>query len=231
MSRLQSLARLAAPLALAAMTAACAPTFNAKVNRFQAMPAPQGESFAILAADPKLAGSLEFDQYARLVSQKLTAQGYQPAASSAVASLLVRVSYGVDEGKERVRSTGFGYGGYGGYGRFGYYDPFYSPYYGRYGGYYGRSRAAFAFGYYDPFLFGPGYGDELESYTVYTSGLDMKIERKADGQRLFEGKAQAQSLNNNLTYLVPNLVEAMFTGFPGNSGETVKITVQQPKKK
>jgi hypothetical protein len=25
--------------------------------------------------------------------------------------------------------------------------------------------------------------------------------------------------------LVPNLIEAMFTGFPGNSGETVKITV------
>jgi hypothetical protein len=24
---------------------------------------------------------------------------------------------------------------------------------------------------------------------------------------------------------VPNLIEAMFTGFPGNSGETVKITV------
>ena len=49
-------------------------------------------------------------------------------------------------------------------------------------------------------------------------------------ERVFEGKAQAQSLNDNLTYLVPNLVEAMFTGFPGNSGETVKITVPPPAK-
>jgi len=29
---------------------------------------------------------------------------------------------------------------------------------------------------------------------------------------------------------VPRLVEAMFTGFPGNSGETVKITIAPEKK-
>jgi hypothetical protein len=230
MSRLQSLVRIAAPLALLAATTACAPTFNAKVNRFQSMPAPQGESFAIVTDNPKLAGSLEFDQYARLVSQKLSAQGYQPV-DRAAASLLVKLDYGVDEGKEKLRSVpGSGYGAYAGYGRYGYFDPYYSPYFGRNIGYYGRRHAGFAFGWHDPFMFGSGY-DEVEQYTVFTSGLDMKIERKGNGQRVFEGKAQALSLNNNLTYLVPNLVEAMFTGFPGNSGETVKITVQQPKKK
>jgi len=30
---------------------------------------------------------------------------------------------------------------------------------------------------------------------------------------------------------VPNLVEAMFTGFPGNSGETVRISVAPEKKR
>ena len=35
---------------------------------------------------------------------------------------------------------------------------------------------------------------------------------------------------NNLQALVPNLVEAMFTGFPGNSGERVRITVAPPEK-
>ena len=32
--------------------------------------------------------------------------------------------------------------------------------------------------------------------------------------------------------VIPSLVDAMFTGFPGHSGETVKITIppkQQPK--
>jgi hypothetical protein len=224
MSRFRNIVRVALPMALLATTAACSQNFSAKVNRFQAMPAPQGQSFAIVADDPKLAGSLEFDQYARLVAQKLTAQGYQ-AAPEGASSLVVKLAYGVDEGKERIRSTpGFGAG---------YYDPWYRGYYGRYGGwpgYYRRGHIGFAYGWNDPFLFGPGYG-ELESYTVFTSGLNMKIERKADGQRLFEGKAQAMSLSNNLTYLVPNLVEAMFTGFPGNSGETVRITVPQQAKK
>src|SRR3546814_7220344 len=74
------------------------------------------------------------------------------------------------------------------------------------------------YGYYDPFLFGPGYSD-IDSYTVYTSGLTMKIDRVSDRKRLFEGTAQAQSLSNNLTYLVPNLIEAMFTNFPGQRSE------------
>ena len=49
--------------------------------------------------------------------------------------------------------------------------------------------------------------------------------------RLFEGHAEAQSRDNNLQTIVPNLVEAMFTGFPGNSGERVRITVAPPEKR
>jgi Domain of unknown function (DUF4136) len=231
MSRIRSIFGFTAPLALLAMTA-CAPTFNAKVNRFQMMPVPQGQSFAIKAEDPKLAGSLEFAHYSSLVAQKLMAQGYQPASSPSAATLLVSIDYGVDQGKEKQRYVpgsdyryGYGFGP-----SFGYFDPWYRPY-----GYWPRSYRhgggfAYMSGFYDPFLFGGGY-DEVENYTVYTSGLDMRINRQADGQRVFEGKAQAMSLNDNLTYLVPNLVEAMFTGFPGNSGETVKITIAPPKKK
>jgi hypothetical protein len=48
---------------------------------------------------------------------------------------------------------------------------------------------------------------------------------------VFEGKAEAKSRSNRLPYLVPNLVAAMFTGFPGNNGETVRISVAPEKKK
>ena len=72
---------------------------------------------------------------------------------------------------------------------------------------------------------GGGYGRDIDSYTVYTSGIEMKIDDARSGQRLFEGKAQAASTSNRLQYLVPNLVEAMFTDFPGNSGETVRISI------
>lgn len=199
---------------------ACAQNFNANVSRFASqLPAPQGQTFAVVAADPAMAGGLEFAQYARLVEDRMGALGYAPA-SPQDATLLVRFDYGVDKGRERIRSSGFA-------------DPFYSPWYGYRAGVWGRPigyfpyrRSAWGFGFYDPW-FDTGY----ESYTVYTSGISMKIDRKVDGQRLFEGKAEALSTSNRLQYLVPNLVEAMFTGFPGNSGETVRISVAPEKKR
>jgi hypothetical protein len=58
----------------------------------------------------------------------------------------------------------------------------------------------------------------------------VKIDRTADGQRLFEGKAEAVSRSNRLPNLVPNLVDALFTDFPGGSGETVRITIKDDGK-
>lgn len=212
------------PLILAGL-AACATPFNANVTRFQTqLPAPQGQSFAVVAEDPALAGGLEFSQYASHVAAQMQRLGYTQAASPQDANLLVRFDYGVDRGRERVRRTGFS-------------DPFYSPWYGYspfgYRGGWGHRRLGYggfyrggpwAFGFHDPFFDG-GY----DSYTVYTSEIEMKIDRRADSQRLFEGKAQALSTSNRLQYLVPNLVEAMFTDFPGESGRTVRISVAPEK--
>ncbi|MEH6722991.1 MAG: DUF4136 domain-containing protein [Qipengyuania sp.] len=209
------------PMILAGL-AACATPFKADVSRFQSqLPAPQGESYAVVADDPALAGGLEFAQYADLVEAQMTRLGYAQAASVDDASLLVRFDYTVDKGRERVRSTGFR-------------DPFYSPWYGYTArgyrarpGYY-RPRyygSHWGYGFNDPWFGGP----EVRSYTVYTSGIDLKIDRAATGERLFEGEAQAVSTSNRLQYLVPNLVEAMFTDFPGNSGETVRISIAPEK--
>lgn len=226
MSKLKLVARFALPLALAGLSACAATPFKAEVNRFQLMPAPQGQSYFVKADDPRLIGSLEFAQYADLVGKKLSALGYQKAENADGATLLVNFDYGVDPGREKIRTvpgSGFGYG------------PFFGPGYGRlyYASgfpYYGGFRRGFIYGFNDPFLFGSGF-DQVESFTVYTSSVSMVINRKSDGQRVFEGSAKAQSRDDNLMYLVPNLVEAIFTGFPGNSGETVKITVAPPPKK
>ncbi|MEO6153526.1 MAG: DUF4136 domain-containing protein [Croceibacterium sp.] len=231
MSTFTSFARAAklaaAPLALGAL-AACATPFNANVSRFaSALPAPQGQTFTIVADDPQLANGLEFRQYASFVADHLASLGYRPVNSTGQADLLVRFDYGVDGGRERVESTGLGYR-----------DPFYSGWYnyrpfgpyagaGLRGGYFpGRS---WGYGWYDPFFDG-GFGglggsSDVYSYTVYTSGVSMKIEDAHNGRRLFEGKSEAASTSNRLQYLVPNLVEALFTGFPGNSGETTRISV------
>lgn len=195
--------------------AACATPFKANVSRFQSqLPAPQGQTFAVVADDPSLAGGLEFAQYARLVEGQMTKLGYT-LASPQNATMVVRFDYGVDKGRERVRSTGFGR------------DPFYSPWYGYrpyWGGGWGRpyyGPASWSYGWNDPWFDGG-----VESYTIYTSDIDLKIDRTSDGTRLFEGRAEALSTSNRLQYVVPNLVEAMFTDFPGKSGDTVRITIK-----
>ena len=210
------------PIAAAALLAlgGCAAPFNAKVSRFQQLPpAANGQSFVIKAADPRNDGGIEFGQYAQVVSAKLAAQGYQPAADAGHADLIVKLGYSVDKGVERTMGTLSPYGG-------GFGPSFGGPWGGFGGrfGYYGRSR--FAYGFYDPFLF----DDAVTSYTVYTSELDLRIDRADTGKSVFEGTAKAQSRNDDLPYLVPRLTEAMFTGFPGNSGETVKITIAPEKK-
>ena len=235
-SPLRRFGLIAAPLLLAGL-AACATPFNADVKRFSsAMPAPSGQTFAVVAEDPRDSGGLEFSQYADLVAAQMSRLGYVRTDPSQ-AAMIVRLDYGVDQGRDRVRSTGFGgdpffspwygsrfgggfgynrFGGFGGYGGGGFGNRgYYSPYY---------SRGLWGYGWQDPFFYGSGYGD-VDVVTIYTSELDLKIDSKADGRRLFEGKAQAASRSDRLGYLVPNLVEAIFTDFPGRNGDTLRISI------
>jgi hypothetical protein len=226
----------AAMLGISALgLSACSTGFPAKVSRFQAMPAPQGQTFFVLPADGELRGTLEFERYGALVAQAMQAQGYQPASAPDTATMLVRVDYGVDEGTRHAEVDPFysrswyagGYGGYAGW-RSPYIGGYYGrPYYSRYR-YYGP-RSPFYYGWEDPFWYAPFGG--VDTYTVYKSHLDVEIRRRADNAQLFDGTAQARSTNDNLGTIVPNLVEAMFTGFPGRSGETIRITVPPADKR
>ncbi len=219
-SPIRWLRALLATLALATL-AACTQTLDTDVTRFASqLPHPAGQSFTVVAGDPALAGGIEFGQYAALVSAQLAKQGYTPAPDPSSAALVVRLDYGVDKGRTVVSSSPdpfwgpwHGYHGFGGWG--GGWGP------GWGGGFY--PHGPWGWGWYDPW-----FASNVDSYTAYTSGLTLKID-DATGHRLFEGKAEAVSTSNKLSYLVPNLIEAMFTGFPGDSGKTVRITVAPEK--
>jgi hypothetical protein len=200
--------------------AGCATGFPAKVSRYQVMPAPAGQSFYVLPFNPNDIGGLEFARYAGMVNEAMRAQGYAQAPTPATATMLVRLGYGVDDGHTEIVSDPFSYSrfGYGGFGQ---------PFYSRFG--YGFG-SPFYYGWNDPFWYAP-YGGGIESYTVYVSRLDLDIRRRVDNASLFEGHAKARSRTDELDRIVPNLVEAMFTGFPGTSGETIKITVPPPAKR
>ena len=221
---------IAAPIALLGVSG-CATNFHADVSRFQRLPAPQGQTYRIEAMNPQDRGGLEFATYAREASAHLTQVGYREAAPGGTADMIVQLGYGVDHGQQKVTTTpggfncGFGGGWGGGWGGgFGGWGGGY----GRWGGY-GFGGRGWGYGWGDPF--GPFGCPDVESYTIYSSFLGMKITR-SDGERLFEGRARAHSTTDDLTQLVPNLIDAMFTGFPGNSGQDIRITIPpKPKAK
>ena len=215
---------------------ACAANLPTQVTRFQAMPAPSGQTFYVVPASGGPAG-LEFGQYAALVSQQLAAKGYRPAGAPQLADMLVRMSYDIDQDVDYRVDPIARSRMYDPFYRRGLYDPFWGvtygrPYYSRYG-YYSRYRDPFYYGWGDPFYSGYAgridgfnrWGEPVRAYKVYESELDLDIVRRADNVALFEGKAQARSATAEPGVIVPNLIEAMFTGFPGRSGETVKITI------
>jgi hypothetical protein len=215
-----TLRRLALALTLATPVmlglSGCEQPFDASVSRFHGqLPAPAGQTFAVVAEDPRNAGGLEFGQYAGALAAQLQKVGYVPG-DPATADMVVEFDYGVDKGRDKIDMWGP--------------DPYWGPWRGgrRWGGGWGGGfygGHGWGYGFYDPWF------DDVSVTTVYTSAIDVKIKRRSDGQRLFEGKAEAVSPSNRLPYVVPNLLEALFTGFPGHQGETVRISVPPEKKK
>jgi hypothetical protein len=212
--------KLLLPVATLALLAGCAPTFEARVARFSVLPAPAGQSFTIQPRDAANAGGLEFATYANLVRQRLLATGMTEAPTPAAASLTVLLDYNIGPPREKLQSRP-GMGGWGGWG-------------GGPGGWNGGWTGGWGRWGWDPYWgggFGGGFGGwgggwggvEVYSVTQYNATLAMKIERTADKASVFEGRAETISTTNNMTRLVPNLVTAIFTNFPGNSGETVRV--------
>jgi hypothetical protein len=196
---------------------ACATGLPTQVTRYSA-PIPAGQSFFVVQANNQPIG-LEFGPYGAMIARHLQARGFRQAPSPQAADMLVRVGFDIDEGRAQHSYDPF----YGPYGSWNFPG---TPYYSRYG-YYGP-RSPYYYGWNTPYWprpsFGP-YGHGMDDYRVFESELTLNIVRRADQAPLFEGRAQARSQTDRTGILVPNLIEAMFTGFPGRNGETVRITV------
>lgn len=200
-------------LAVLSVTA-CATSFRSEVVRFHRLGEVGPDArFVIVPSDPSREGSLEFGRYAELISHELTGFGYRPAADAAAADLEVEIDYSVSEGEQVVRSRPTVV--YGFYGTYGHVHPFYTGYWYR-GTFYGQY----------PF----GYAPEVYTYTVYTRRLQMNIVRANSATRevLFEGEAVSVGRSRKLPEIMPYLVQAMFTNFPGESGVTRDVVIKLP---
>jgi len=188
---------------------------SATVTRFHRDLPPAGETFAIQPqAEQK--GSVEFDTYAGAVVSQMVSAGYTPAAPGKPADLLVEFRYGIDNGRSELVST---------------------PLFAR-DSYWQRQNCARVM---PPFDCGapPLATSEIQSFTVFTRWVELSVvdsrKKAAQPVKLFEGRAYSEGINRNLPEMVPPLVAALFTEFPGLNGETRTVVVSPdccgPKRK
>lgn len=191
-------------LSLLAPLASCASRMETEVTRFHQLPQPAGEVIEVQPADPALQTSLEFNRYADLVGAKLGAQGYKPPVKGKPVDLVARIDYGVVAAPGPVRDHGSAMSvgmGVGG----------------------GGHHSAFGFG------MSTSVGSSSGGQPAYTRWLHIEIDRISDHKRLFEGRAVSEGKTGDLNRVMPYLVDALFTDFPGVSGGVKTVTVNAPE--
>jgi hypothetical protein len=179
---------------------------TSNVTRFNSLQPAAPHSFTILP-DEAQRGSLEFQSYAELVARQLESYGWQPVAPVAgtpPADTVVQIHWGVGEPRTVTwQSPSSVYGGMGWGG---------SPWYG--GG-----------GFYDPF---PYWETQSQTYFKRWVAVDV-VEgapwRRGERIKLFEGRAVNESTHTEIAPVMPALVKALFTNFPGANGSTVEVKV------
>ncbi|PHZ85966.1 DUF4136 domain-containing protein [Paremcibacter congregatus] len=183
----------------------CSSSPSYEVTRFHSLPAPQKQTIEVSFWDPELKRSIEYGQYAELVGQYLGSVGYRPPEGRPT-DLIARIGFAnrpidtdgdVDDGKPHG-SISIGVGSGGGY-------------------------------HHSGVGVGVGVGfplGERKVRTEYVRIFTLDILRRSDGVKLYEGRARSEG-RDPLTNAIPNLIEALFQNFPGESGQSDKITLDR----
>jgi len=181
------------------LLAACAQTVSTDVTRFNQFAGPPMGTFTITPG-PGQANSLAFTSNAAIISAELQRIGFMPVAEGEMPDYTV----GYTATQER-----FDAGSERGPVDVGV-------------GVGGGSRGT-SMGVGIGFNLGSGKSD-----TGYINKLDVTME-KPDGSRVFEGHASAMSRSQGLSEIMPYLVKAVFTDFPGENGASDTIDVKLDK--
>ena len=172
-------------------------------NEWSALPADRSFAFARTL---EYQSSLEVKFYEDIVRDELVLKGFKYVPDATQANLIVTLRPSSTTMRLRVR------------------DPWpIDPFWGGYG-LYGRRLG----GWYGPY--GPyGWGfDDFNTYPVdvVKRRLEMDIDsRVIAGKRYYEGRVETSSDAEDFKDVVPAMVQALFTDFPGNNGQTRRIDV------
>lgn len=199
--------RLSLVSVLAALTllGGCAGQVETEVTRFHEGRLPAGETFAVQPMNAEKRGP-EFRQYADMIAREFSAYGYQ-RTDSGTPDLTLAIDYSVSEGRTKIDSRpGFGY-----------------PHYSYHVGF---AHHPFSYAHFHPYHYSGYLGPDVYSRTVYTRKLEMKIVNTAKDQIAFEGRAISEGPKQEISLIMPYLVESMFRDFPGASGTTKVVAIE-----
>jgi hypothetical protein len=202
------------------LVGACAQV-HTEVTRFHHMPPTgNGATFAVIPFKGQV-GSLEWEQYADLVAQRLSAKGYVRVAQPASAKYLVVFAYVIDGGKTTTTEQ---------------------PIFGQTGGgmtmFSGNTSGILGGTLYSGFTSGTAYtlptygpiGSIPVTRTTYSRAAMLDIidvpQSLASGApvKTFEATARSAGSSGSLAKVMPAMVDAIFEDFPGKSGETLSVS-------
>lgn len=191
-------------LALLAMSG-CALVARTDVTTFHALPTVgAAETFTIEPGPGKDVNSLEFQSYASQVTARLVAYGWRAAPPELkTPNYRVVLDYGVSPPEYQQRL-----------------EPIYPA--GFYPFHYGYRR----WGYWAPM--GPTYMPVVDQY--FSRTLELRVFRTVNGAErgptVYEGRAVNRGRSDEITPVMPILVNALFRTFPGISGRTITVEEQ-----
>jgi hypothetical protein len=174
----------------------------------------EGKRFVI---EPSAAqkDSLEFQAYADQVRRALVEKGLVAGGAGASSELIVRLTYTIDGGRTVVH--GYPAYGYTHYGPVWAWTPYPVPG--------GGVRYVWTPTY--PMTYGV-VGTQYAQSTLYRRELHVIIEERkpaGDGPRLYEGRAISEGGSASLAPVMPAMVRALFSDFPGQNGVTRIVQV------
>lgn len=208
------LAALALLAALAGLTGGCATYMSAQVTSFHQLTPDQnlaGKRFVIEPAKEQK-DSLEYRAYAGLVSEALVRNGLVDAGEGS-ADVGVAIHYSIDSGTP----VAYSYPTYG-YAAFG---PVWgwSPYFGSGGHVHYAWTAGYPIGYG---VVGTSYGQSI----LYRRQLRVDITDRRAPVKLYEGTVVSQGESAALAPVMPAMVRALFSDFPGPKGVSRVVNVR-----
>jgi len=197
----------AAVMGLAALAAGCATgagggaavATGVEVTRFHLGNDPARGMIAVTAMDPAQRGSMEFGRYSAAVARELARLGWTVVPDNGRSEQVALVRVGQGSRAEGARRSGLSVGIGGGLG----------------GGNVGVGGGV-----------GVPIGGSRGAAVVVTE-LAVRLQRRSDGTAIWEGRAQGEARAgtpladraNAVDWLAP----ALFQGFPGESGRTIRV--------